>query len=244
VATPADVARTSDIVLFSLTDTDAVRSVVFGKGGLAEGTAPDKLLIDMSSIIPAASAEMAAKLIAETGMGWVDAPVSGGPANCQAGTLVVMAGGSGEDFARAEAVLNDLAQRLTHMGPAGAGQATKLANQIFVGGYLTLTAEAFLLTEKAGVDVARLPAALAGGRADSVVLQEWGPRMAAGDFSPTGTVNILDKDLKVIADTAEASGLTLPAAMAARDMYRRAAEMGFGDEDVCAVIKAYDTEIS
>ncbi len=239
---PADVARDSDIVFTCVTDTPAMHAIVFGKGGIVEGGAAGKTLIDMSSIEPTATVEMAARLREKCGMAWIDAPVSGGPTACAAGTLTVMAGGDSTDFARVEDVINHLAARVTLMGPNGAGQITKLVNQALVGGTLALVAEAIQFAQDAGVDAAKIPTALAGGRADSPVLQEWGTRMIAKDYAPTATVNIVRKDLDTVARAAQGPGTPMPVVNAAGDVFRLAARLGFGELDVCAVKKVYDSE--
>ncbi len=240
VASPAEVAAASDFVFTCVTDTQAVRELVFGENGIAEADGSGKIMIDMSSIEPAATAEMSARLKDQTGMGWIDAPVSGGPAACAAGTLTVMAGGGEADFAKAEPVIRELAGRLTLMGPSGAGQATKLVNQTLVGGALALVSEAVKFAQDAGVDAARLPEALSGGRADSAVLQEWAPRMVAEDYAPTGTVDIILKDLNVVADVAGKNGTPMPLTSAAGVSFRTAQRRGFGELDVCAVKKILD----
>ncbi len=240
VASPGEVAAASDFVFTCVTDTSAVRELVFGDHGISGGGGPGKIMIDMSSIEPAATAEMSARLKQETGMGWIDAPVSGGPAACAAGTLTVMAGGTEEDFAIAEPVIRELAGRLTWMGPSGAGQATKLVNQTLVGGGLALVSEAVKFAQDAGVDAARLPEALSGGRADSAVLQEWAPRMVAEDYAPTGTVDIILKDLNVVADVAAKNCTPMPLTSAAGVSFRTAQRRGFGQMDVCAVKKILD----
>ncbi len=237
---PAEVAAASDFVFTCVTDTSAIRELVFGPNGIAEGGASGKILVDMSSIEPAATAEMSARLKDQTGMGWIDAPVSGGPAACTAGTLTVMAGGDNEDFKLAEPVIRELAGRLTWMGPSGAGQATKLVNQTLVGGGLALVSEAVKFAQDAGVDAARLPEALSGGRADSAVLQEWAPRMVAEDYAPTGTVDIILKDLNVVADVAGKNGTPMPLTSAAGVSFRTANRRGLGQMDVCAVKKILD----
>jgi 3-hydroxyisobutyrate dehydrogenase len=241
-ATPAAVAQASDIVITCVTDTAAVKAIVLGEDGLADGAAAGKTLIDMSSIEPRATVEMAAELRRRCAMAWIDAPVSGGPAACAAGTLTVMAGGDGDDFARVKPLLEVLAARLTLMGPNGTGQTTKLVNQALVGGGLALVAEALQFAQDAGVDAARIPAALAGGRADSAVLQEWGPRMAAKDYAPTGTVNIIRKDLDTVVRAAQGPGTPMPMVNAAGDIFRQAARRGFGELDVCAVKKVYEAK--
>ena len=236
----ADVVRASDVTFTCVTNTDAMRAIVFGQGGIAEGAAKGKVLVDMSSIEPGATVEMAAKLKADTGMGWVDAPISGSPTACLEGTLTVMAGATQEDFDFAEPVIDCLAGRLTHMGPSGAGQTTKLVNQTLVGGSLALVAEAIKFAQDAGVDATRIPAALAGGRADSPVLQEWGARMAVEDYAPTSTVDIMVKDLNTVSRTSQAQGTPMPVAGAAGDVFQLASRQGHGQLDVCAIKKIYD----
>ena len=240
----ATVASASDIIFTCVTDTNAMHNVVFGEGGLAEGAAADKaaakILVDMSSIEPGATVEMGARLKAETGMGWVDAPISGTPTACREGKLTIMAGGSEEDFNAALPALGQLAGRLTHMGPAGAGQTTKLVNQTLVGGTLALVAEAIRFAEDSGVDATKIPIALAGGRADSPVLQEWGTRMTVQDYAPTATVNIMVKDLHTVARIAQTQGTPMPVSGTAANMFTQANRMGFGNLDVCAVKKVLD----
>ena len=236
----ADVARASDVVLICVTNTDAVRAIVFGEGGLAEGGSSRQILVDMSSIEPGATVEMAARLKKETGMGWIDAPISGTPTACLEGTLTVMAGGSSEDFARAKPAIDCLAARLTHMGPSGAGQTTKLVNQALVGGTLALVAEAIKFAQAAGVDASQIPVALTGGRADSPVLQEWGSRMAVEDYAPTAAIDIMVKDLNTVSRTAQAQGTPMPVVGAAGDVFQLASRQGLGQLDVCAIKKIYD----
>jgi 3-hydroxyisobutyrate dehydrogenase len=236
----ADVTRASDIVFTCVTDTNAVRNIVFGEGGIAEGAGNGKVLVDMSSIEPAATVEMANRLKAEAGMGWIDAPVSGTPTACLEGKLTVMAGGSDEDFARAKPVIDVLAGRLTHMGPGGAGQTTKLVNQTLVGGSLALVAEAIRFAQDAGVDASQIPVALAGGRADSPVLQEWGSRMAIEDYAATAAVDIMLKDLNMVSGASKKLGTPMPVLAAANNTFQQASRMGFGQLDVCAVKKVYD----
>jgi len=236
----ADVARASDIVFICVTDTNAVRNIVFGEGGLAEGGAAGKYVVDMSSIDPTATVEMAARLKETTGMGWIDAPISGTPAACAAGTLTVMAGGSDDDFAATGPVIEHLAGRLTHMGPSGSGQITKLVNQALVGGTLALVAEAIRFAQDAGVDATQIPKALTGGRADSPVLQEWGTRMTVEDYAPTATVDILVKDLNTVSRTSQELGTPMPVVGAAGGIFQLASRQGLGELDVCAIKKIYD----
>ena len=169
---PAELARAIRLVILCVTDTAAVETVVFNEQGVASGGGPDKILVDHSSISPAATRAMAERLGRETGMRWIDAPVSGGVPGIESRTLVIMAGGDERDVAEAQPALAAYAGRVTRMGPVGAGQTTKLVNQVLVGTGFVAVAEAFRLARDAGVDTALIPACLAGGRADSRLLQE------------------------------------------------------------------------
>jgi 3-hydroxyisobutyrate dehydrogenase len=240
-ASPAAVAEASDIVLLCVLHTDAVRSVVFGPDGIASASVRGKLLVDHSTIDPAASREMAERLRREAGMGWVDAPVSGGPQASREGSLTVMAGGDAADIERARPVMADLAGNFTHMGPAGAGQTTKVLNQAIVGTGYVLMAEALILAEKAGIDAARLPEALAGGHADSNLLRKLYPQMAARDFEPPKSyARQLLKDLKFVKQFVHGLGLELPVVEAAVHQY--ADYVGGGNEmtDSASVVRLYE----
>ena len=235
----AAVAEASDIVFTCLTDTEAVEAVAFGDGGVADGGAPGKLLADMSSIRPDACRAMARRLRADTGMAWVDAPVSGGVAGAEEGRLTVMAGGAEEDFARLLPVLSPLARRATLMGPVGAGQTAKLINQVIVGCGVAVLAEAAALALRAGVDAARLPEALAGGRADSPLLQQFFPKMASGDFSVESHVRTLLKDLDTATDLARATESALPMTATAAELHRLLVQRGHAKADGTSLAKLY-----
>ena len=163
-ATPRDVAATAGIIFMCLTDASAVEQVVFGPDGLASADGLAKLVVDFSSIHPDAARAIAARLTAASGMGWIDAPVSGGSKGAEEGTLAVMAGGDAADIERARPYVLAMARRLTHMGPTGAGQTTKLCNQVIVGCAMAVLAEATRLAANAGIDARgcrkRSPAAL------------------------------------------------------------------------------------
>ncbi len=172
--------------MMCVTDTKAVTEIVTKTNGIRDGAAAGKILIDHSSIEPDATRRLATQLRAEKGMHWIDAPVSGGIAGAEAGKLVVMAGGEEADIEKVRPIVANYALRLTHMGPVGAGQVTKLCNQVIVGGTIAVVAEALMLAANGGVDPARLPECLAGGYADSPVLQNHGRRMASGELTPLG----------------------------------------------------------
>ncbi len=188
----------AQLVITSLSNAAAVEEVVFGAEGVAGAAAADKLLVDMSSIDPARTAEMAARLHAGTGMGWVDAPLSGGAPAAAKGALTLMLGGTEADVARARPLLEQLAARATHLGAAGAGQTVKLVNQVLCACGFLAVAEAVRFAEAAGVDATKIPAALAGGRADSRILQEFMAKMARRDYSVTGRIANMLKDLESV----------------------------------------------
>jgi 3-hydroxyisobutyrate dehydrogenase len=233
---PADVARAADIVLMCVTDQRAAGEVLFGAGGVAEAAQGGKLVVDFSSIAPAAAREFAARLEAK-GMGLIDAPVSGGVAGAEKGTLAVMAGGRAEHIERVRPVVMQLAQRFTRMGDAGAGQVTKLCNQVIVGSLMVVIAEAVRLAEAAGVDANRLPEALKGGFADSLPLQIFGARMAARTFEPSlGAASLMLKDLENAAAVAKEHTVPLPMAHAAAELYRLLAAQGKGEKEISTLI--------
>lgn len=238
-ASPRAVTAASDIVFTCVTDTAAVEAVVFGTDGIAGAASADKVLVDFSSMRPDKAVEYAARLKSETGMGWIDAPVSGGVPGAEGGTLAVMAGGSPADFARVAPVVAHLAGRFTLMGANGAGQTTKLINQMIVGCGMALMAECCQFAEDAGIDPAKIPEALSGGRADSPILQQYLPRMGARDRAVQGRVAIMVKDLNTVMDTARALGSSLPMTGLASELHKLMAKHGFADQDNAATIDFY-----
>ncbi len=237
---PAGVAAEADIVMMCLTAAPAVEAVVFGPGGVAEAADDTKILVDFSSMRPDLTRDWAAKLRDATGMGWIDAPVSGGVPGAEAGTLAIMAGGAQADFDRAAPVVAHLASRFTLMGPNGAGQTTKLANQIIAGGTMMLVAECIGFAQRAGVDASRIPEALKGGFANSIPLQLFGPRFAAGTYEPKlGALETMIKDLDTVWDVARDATLPIPMTTQVLEMFRLLASKGLGDEDVTALTKLY-----
>ena len=233
---PADVARFADIVMMCVTDQNSVKEVLFGTGGVVEGATEGKIVIDFSSIAPSAAREYAQKLAAK-GMGYIDAPVSGGTVGAEQGTLAIMAGGRAEHIEFVRPLIAELASRFTRMGESGAGQVTKLANQVIVASLFPVIAEALRLAEAAGVDAKKIPEALLGGFADSRPLQVFGPRMASREYEPAlGTVNVMLKDLLNAVAVAEEAGVPLPMARAAVERYRLLANDGKGEVEPSAFI--------
>ena len=239
--TPAQAAGT-DLVLMCLMDAAAVRGTLFGEHGLASAARDSiraRCLVDHSSIRPDATREMAAQLAARSGIDWIDAPVSGGIAGAAAGTLAVMCGGPQSAFDLARPVLAAYAANITLMGPVGAGQTTKLINQVLVGSAIATIAEAVSLAQAAGIDAAALPRALAGGWADSKPLQVFVPRMVGGYDTPIGAISTMLKDLDTALDLAREANAPLPMAGHAQQLLRLMAARGLGEDDPAALVRLY-----
>ncbi len=230
----------SDILMTCVTDTAAVEAIVFGPEGIAEYGNKDQVLVDFSSIDPAATRTMAAKLKDLCGMSWVDSPVSGGVAGAEQGTLAIMAGGPEAVINRLRPVLAPLSQRVTRMGDVGAGQVTKICNQMIVSCNVLVMAEVMALAEKSGVDATAIPQALKGGFADSIPLQLTGPRMADRDFDPVKWhVKTLLKDLDMANDLARTMRSAIPMAGLGAELMRMHASQGNAERDPCTLVTMY-----
>lgn len=237
-ATPREVATKADIIFMCLLDASAVEQVVFGPDGLAGTDGAGKLAVDFSSIHPDAARAIAARLKAANGMGWIDAPVSGGTRGAEEGTLAVMAGGDAADIERVRPYVLAMARRLTHMGPTGAGQTTKLCNQIISGCSMAVLAEATRLASNAGIDASKLPEALAGGFADSIPLQLFVPRMAQGIHSPPlGHIASILKDLDTVVEVAHDTSTPVPMTALAAQLFRMAKAARGADADALEIYK-------
>lgn len=239
-ASAAAAAAASRFVITSLNSAAIVRAAVFGPDGAAQGLAAGQLLVDMSSIDPASTRSLGQDLAAACGAGWVDAPLSGGAPKALRGELTVMAGGSDAHVAQARPLMQHLCANFTHMGPAGAGQTTKLVNQLLCAIGFQAVAEAVRLAEAGGVDAQRLAAALAGGRADSQILREFGPKMAARDLRPTGRIDNMLKDLEAVQAFSAAQRLPLPVTGLVSELHRSFVAHGIGGEDTVAMMKQFD----
>ncbi|MDV3438377.1 NAD(P)-dependent oxidoreductase [Metapseudomonas otitidis] len=241
--TPAELCAEADILMLCLADTAVVREVVFGPGGLVEGARAGQVLVDFSSLEPAATREMAAELERRTGVHWIDAPVSGGTPGAEAGTLAIMAGGREEDVERVRPVLAHLGQRLTRMGEVGAGQVTKVCNQMIVACNALVIAEVVALAEKAGVDASLLAPALAGGFADSRPLQILAPQMAESCFEPVKWhVRTLLKDLDTATRLSREEGSATPMSGLAAQLMRLHGSQGNLERDPATLIELYREE--
>jgi 3-hydroxyisobutyrate dehydrogenase len=240
----ADVTSRSDLVLMCVLHTDAVESCVFGESGIALTAKRGQRLIDFSTADPHRTREIALRLSDQTGMKWVDAPVSGGPDAARNGALTVMAGGSPDDIEAIRPLMGDIADNFTHMGPVGSGQTTKIINQTIVGTGFVVMAEALAIAESAGIDAARLPECLAGGLADSSLLRRIYPQMHARAFVPPKSyARQLLKDLKALIEFARGLGLTLPAAKTTAELYAAHVESGNGMRDSASIIERYETKV-
>jgi 2-hydroxy-3-oxopropionate reductase len=233
--TPAQAASEVDGVLMCLFDAAAVESVVFGQDGVAQARGL-KWLADHSSIPPDATRILAQRLAAGCGADWIDAPVSGGVPGVEAGTLAVMAGGPATHFEQAAAVMRAYAGNVTHMGPSGAGQATKLCNQTIVAATVVAIAEAIGFAERNGIDVDKLAPALAGGWADSRPLQVFAPRMIRAQAQSIGALATMLKDVDTVIAAAQKSGAPMPLTAGVQQTLRIAAAMGLGEAELSAVI--------
>ena len=231
-------ASRADFVITSLNSANVVEQAVFGPQGIAASDAA--LLIDMSSIDPARTSALAQRLHDQCGMGWVDAPLSGGAPAARKGTLTLMLGGSEGDVARAAPLLDHLAARRTHLGPVGAGQTVKLVNQILCAAHFMAVAEAVRFAEGQGIDASLIPAALAGGRADSAIMQEFMAKMARRDFSPTGRIDNMLKDLETAQASALAARVPLPMTSLIADLHRMLVAGGFGPADSAEYMRLFD----
>ena len=236
----AEVTVRSDVVLMCVISTDAVHDAVFGPDGVVDAASADKVLVDHSTTVFESTKTMADELRARTGMGWVDAPVSGGPPAAEAGRLAIMAGGSDADIARVAPLMDDLADTFTHLGGVGAGQVTKMVNQILVLNNYCILAEALALAEAAGIDASKIPDALAPGHAGSNLLKAAFPRMIARDFEPAGYARQILKDLDMVHDIARTLKVPTPMSSQAATLFRILVGKGHAEKDGIAVLKLYD----
>ena len=228
----------SDVIILCLADTAVVESIVCNH--ILDHGSDKKLLIDLSSIHPEKTRQLAARLHEKCGMAWVDAPVSGGVGGAEQGSLAIMAGGSAANIAIAREVLAPLYQQLTHMGGVGSGQVTKICNQMIVSCNVLVIAEMMALAQQAGVDAAQIPVALANGFADSKPLQIVAPQMASHVFEPIKwRVKTLLKDLNMAVDLAVNQGNAIPMSGLAAQLMQLHGKQGYLDYDPATLIKLF-----
>jgi 2-hydroxy-3-oxopropionate reductase len=227
-ATAAAAVQDAEVVVCMLESGPVIEDVLFRQGA-AQAMRRGTLFIDMASIQPKEARDHAARL-AEMGVAQLDAPVSGGTVGAENGTLAIMAGGKTEDFARAQPVFAVFG-RATHVGPHGAGELAKLANQMIVGITIGAVAEALLLCARGGADMAKVREAIGGGFAESRVLQLHGERMVQRDFAPRAKIAIQLKDMRNALATAQEIGFDAPVTALFEQLYAQADEHGLGDLD-------------
>ena len=223
------------IICINLTMTDVVEKVVFGEGGLIEGLHPEALIIDFGTTGVPQTKAFASRV------NWVDAPVSGGQVGAEAASLTIMAGGSEANFQRALPVFQVVGKNITHLGASGAGQVTKLANQLIVAQTIDAVAQALRLAELSGVDSALVRKALLGGFAESRILDLHGDRMVRRAFEPGGRATLQLKDVRLMCELADSVGLdspTLKNSLAQWETFVH--EKGFGDLDHSGLFRLYE----
>lgn len=237
--TPGAAAEEVDAVITMVTDTSDVEDVILGKEGIIHRAESGAVVIDMSTISPKATRKMS-KALAERGIGMLDAPVSGGDVGAQKGTLTIMVGGREQDYTRALPVFEAMGKTITHVGPSGAGQCTKLCNQVLVAIHLVAVSESLLLAKASGLDLHKTLQVLTGGAANSWSLQNLGPRIVDGDHNPGFMVRLLLKDLRLVMEAAADGDLPLIGASMAQQMFIAVQKMGCGDLGTQSVIRAFE----
>jgi 2-hydroxy-3-oxopropionate reductase len=220
-----EIAERSDIVIVMVPDTPDVRDVLFSPHGIAAGLSRGKTVVDMSSISPIETKEFAAE-IAKKGCDYVDAPVSGGEVGARAASLTIMVGGSEAAFARVKPLFELMGKNITLVGEVGAGQTTKVANQIIVALTIEAVAEALLFASKAGADPAKVRQALMGGFASSRILEVHGERMIKRTFDPGFRIELHQKDLNLALSGARAMGMSLPNTATTQELFNAATPLG------------------
>ena len=235
----SEVAQRADIVFLMLPDTPDVEKVLFGEQGLAAGLSAGKTVVDMSSISPIETQAFAAR-IAALGCGYLDAPVSGGEVGAKAASLTIMVGGSEAGFEQVKPLFALMGKNITHVGEVGAGQITKVANQIIVALNIAAVGEALVFASKAGADPAKVRQALMGGFAASRILEVHGERMIKRTFNPGFRIALHQKDLNLALQGAKALGVALPQTAGAAQLMQVCAANGLDQMDHSALVKALE----
>jgi 3-hydroxyisobutyrate dehydrogenase len=231
---PREAAEGAEIIVTMVSDTPDVEEVVLGANGVIHGAPQDAIVIDMSTISPAATRQMADEL-GQKGIKMLDAPVSGGPEGAQNGTLAIMVGGDAVDFEKALPILEIMGKTVTHVGPIGAGQITKAINQIIISGTYLTVAEGLTLGMKAGLDMQKVIQAISGGAASSWVLHNRGINVVNNTYPLGFRVKLHHKDLGIALETARELDVTLPATALVAQIENGLIARGYGDDDVSAI---------
>ncbi len=236
---PADVAAHCDIILTCVSDTPDVEAVLLHENGVIYGAAAGNLVIDCSTISPQATHRFAG-ILAQKGVHMLDAPVSGGSEGAAKGTLSIMVGGEATEFERALPVLQAMGKTITHVGPTGAGQMVKLVNQILVVVTMMGVSEALLFAQAGGLDLGKVLTAVSGGAAGSWMLANRGPQVIQRDWRPGFTIDLQQKDLRLVLETADALGVPALATSTVFNLYRTLQQQGLGAEGNHALVKALE----
>ena len=235
-ANPAAVAAQVDVIFSMVADAPDVREVMLGAQGVVKGAHPGLIAVDMSTIPPAAARSIAADL-AEQGITFLDAPVSGGEVGAIAGTLSIMVGGDPVAFDKVQPLFACMGKSVVYIGESGTGQVAKAANQILTGIGVLAVAEAIAFAKKNGADPSRVREALMGGFAGSKILENHGQRMLDRNFKPGFKSWMHEKDMNIVMQTAHDLGLYLPASAATAQMFKAMVGTGMGEEDSIAILK-------
>lgn len=238
-ASAAEASMDADVIITMVPDTPDVEAVLFGPAGVIETAKAGSIVVDMSSISPLASKQFAARL-GERGIGCLDAPVSGGEVGAKAGSLTIMVGGPAELFECVKPLFELMGRNINRVGDHGAGQTTKVANQIIVALTIEAVSEALVFASRAGADPARVREALLGGFASSRVLEVHGERMIKRNFTPGFRVELHQKDLNLALESARSLGVSLPATALARSLFTACEAHGGGREDHSSMIRALE----
>ena len=238
-SSPREVAEKSDVVITMLPDSPQVEELVLGEDGVAAGIGDGKLYIDMSSIAPA-TARKVHEALTEKGVEALDAPVSGGQPAAESGDLAIMVGGSDDAVERARPILEVMGKAVTHIGPPGAGQVAKAANQVVVALTIQAVSEALTLARKSGVDAAKVREALLGGLAQSKILEMHGERMLERSFDPGFKLSLHRKDLAIALQAAREEGVPLLATAQAAEVMNALIASGHGDDDHAVIASFYE----
>jgi 3-hydroxyisobutyrate dehydrogenase len=238
-SSPADVAAKSDVIITIVTDSPDVERVVLGEDGVIHGARPGSVVIDMTTMSPAVTREIAARL-KEKGVDMLDAPVSGGDVGAKNGTLSIMVGGKEEVFERCLPVFQGMGKNILHIGDHGAGQTTKLCNQIAVALNMLAGCEAIMLAAKSGIDPKKMLDAISAGAAGSWMLSNLAPRIVDGDYAPGFMIKLAQKDLRLVLEAADQIQLPLPGTALMNQVWRAVEAQGGGDLGTQAAIKALE----
>lgn len=238
-SSPAELAARCDVILVCVSDTPDVEEVLFGKNGVSAGIKSGALVVDHSTISPKKTIEMAKRLNAQ-GAAYLDAPVSGGSEGAKNGTLSIMVGGDASDVQRAMPILQAYGKTITHVGAQGAGQMAKLVNQILVVVNQLAASEALLFAQAGGLDLAKTIEAVKGGAGGSWMLANRGPQMIVRDFRPGFTIDLQQKDLRLVLEAADEMGIPLLATSLVFQLYRTLQAQGLGGDGNHGLVKALE----